>query len=86
MIDLEILSFADVPNLADNPIPRHYGTTVNALEDDDEGLVKDVSKVKAFMKVVRAKSLEAGLIIDMHDKCKVCLFALDQCVEFNVYL
>lgn len=53
--------------MANNPLPKHEGPIVNALEDADEGLVKDLFKVKTSMKVVHAKLSEAGLIEGMHD-------------------
>lgn len=72
--------------MANNPLPRHGGPNVNALEDNDEGLVKDVSKVKAYMKEVHENLSEEGLIEGVHDKCKVCLSAPDKCEKFKTYL
>ncbi|KAI5389623.1 hypothetical protein KIW84_075059 [Lathyrus oleraceus] len=70
LIDQKILSFVNVPNVANNPLPGHGGLTVNALEGADEGLVKGVSNVKASMKVVRAKLSEEGVTKVGHNKCK----------------
>lgn len=77
-----------MPNLGNNPLLRHGGLVVHDVKEAaGESLAKDVvSKVKASMTVIHAKLVEAGLIEGVHAKCKVCLFASDQFVEFKVYL
>lgn len=52
LIGQKITSFADIPNVANNPLPGHGGLAVNVMESNDESLVKHVTKVKASMTVV----------------------------------
>ncbi|XP_050919520.1 uncharacterized protein LOC127137069 [Lathyrus oleraceus] len=70
LIDQKILSFADVPNVGNNPLPKHDSSGVNAIESStDDGLIKDVFKLKTLLTVVRARLMEAELMNGVHDNC-----------------
>ncbi|XP_050876136.1 uncharacterized protein LOC127079811 [Lathyrus oleraceus] len=87
LIDQKILSFADVPNVGNNPLPKHDGSGVNAIESSiDDGLIKDVFKLKTLLTVVHARLMEAELMNGVHDNCVVCSSNPDQCGEFKIYL
>lgn len=87
LIDQKILSFADVPNVGNNPLPKHDGSGVNAIESStDDGLIKDVFKLKTLLTVVHARLMEAELMNGVHDNCVVCSSNPDQCGEFKVCL
>ncbi|XP_050897515.1 uncharacterized protein LOC127104371 [Lathyrus oleraceus] len=87
LIDQKILSFADVPNMGNNPLPKHDGSGVNAIESStDDGLIKDVFKLKTLLIVVHARLMEAELMNGVHDNCVVCSSNPDQCGEFKIYL
>ncbi|XP_050889228.1 uncharacterized protein LOC127094438 [Lathyrus oleraceus] len=63
LIDQKILSFADVPNVGNNPLPKHDGSGVNAIDNStDDGLIKDVFKLKTLLTVVHARLMEAELM------------------------
>ncbi|XP_050890981.1 uncharacterized protein LOC127096459 [Lathyrus oleraceus] len=87
LIDQKILSFADVPNVGNNPLPKHDSSSVNAIESStDDGLIKDVFKLKTLLTVVHARLMEAELMNGVHDSCVVCSSNPDQCGEFKSYL
>ncbi|XP_050919158.1 uncharacterized protein LOC127136663 [Lathyrus oleraceus] len=87
LIDQKILSFADVPNVGNNPLPKHDSSGVNAIESStDDGLIKDVFKLKTLLTVVHARLMEAELMNGVHDNCVVCSSNPDQCGEFKIYL
>ncbi|XP_050875210.1 uncharacterized protein LOC127078830 [Lathyrus oleraceus] len=87
LIDQKILSFADVPNAGNNPLPKHDSSSVNAIESSaDDGLIKDVFKLKTLLTVVHARLMEAELMNGVHDSCVVCSSNPDQCGEFKIYL
>lgn len=87
LIDQKILSFADVPNVGNNPLPKHDGSGVNAIESStDDGLIKDVFKLKTLLTVVHARLMEAELMNGVHDNCVVCSSNPDQCGEFKICL
>ncbi|XP_050916290.1 uncharacterized protein LOC127131407 [Lathyrus oleraceus] len=63
LIDQKILSFADVPNVGNNPLPKYDGSGVNAIDSStDDGLIKDVFKLKTLLTVVHARLIEAELM------------------------
>ncbi|XP_050895562.1 uncharacterized protein LOC127102203 [Lathyrus oleraceus] len=87
LIDQRILSFDDVPNVGNNPLPKHDGSGVNAIESStDDGLIKDVFKLKTLLTVVHARLIEAELMNGVHDNCVVGSSNPDQCGEFKVCL
>ncbi|KAI5402917.1 hypothetical protein KIW84_050493 [Lathyrus oleraceus] len=87
LIDQKILSFADVPNVGNNPLPKHDGSGVNAIESStDDGLIKDVFKLKTLLTMVHARLMEAELMNEVHDNCVVCSSNPNQCGEFKIYL
>ncbi|XP_050902816.1 uncharacterized protein LOC127115280 [Lathyrus oleraceus] len=87
LIDQKSLSFADVPNVGNNPLPKHDSSSVNAIESStDDGLIKDVFKLKTLLTVVHARLMEAELMNGVHDSCVVCSSNPDQCGEFKIYL
>ncbi|XP_050897628.1 uncharacterized protein LOC127104486 [Lathyrus oleraceus] len=87
LIDQKILSFADVPNVGNNPLPKHDGSGINAIESStDDGLIKDVFKLKTLLTVVHARLMEAEMMNGVHDNCVVCSSNPDQCVEFKICL
>ncbi|XP_050896639.1 uncharacterized protein LOC127103419 [Lathyrus oleraceus] len=87
LIDQKVLSFADVPNVGNNPLPKHDSSGVNAIESStDDGLIKDVFKLKTLLTVVHARLMEAELMNGIHDNCVVCSSNPDQCGEFKIYL
>ncbi|XP_050874946.1 uncharacterized protein LOC127078541 [Lathyrus oleraceus] len=87
LIDQKILSFADVPNVGNNPLPKHDSSGVNAIESStDDGLIKDVFKLKTLLTVVHARLMEAELMNGVHDNCVVCSSNPDQCGEFKICL
>ncbi|XP_050875214.1 uncharacterized protein LOC127078834 [Lathyrus oleraceus] len=70
LIDQKILSFVDVPNVGNNPLPKHDGSGVNAIESStDDGLIKDVFKLKTLLTVVHARLVEAELMNGVPDNC-----------------
>ncbi|XP_050893409.1 uncharacterized protein LOC127100312 [Lathyrus oleraceus] len=70
LIDQKILSFADVPNVGNNPLPKHDGSGVNVIESSTgDGLIKDVFKLKTLLTVVHARLMEAELMKGVHDNC-----------------
>lgn len=86
LIDQKMLSFADVPNVSNNPLPGHGGPSVQAIEHKDGSLVRDVTEVKTSMVVVRNKLIEAGLIGKVHNECRLCLSTPNHCMEFKTSL
>ncbi|KAI5394243.1 hypothetical protein KIW84_061079 [Lathyrus oleraceus] len=63
LIDEEILSFADVMNVGNNPLPKHGGSGVNAIKSlTDEGFIKDMFELKTPLIVGHARLLEAELM------------------------
>ncbi|XP_050895954.1 uncharacterized protein LOC127102651 [Lathyrus oleraceus] len=87
LIDQKILSFADVPNVGNNHLPKHDSSSVNAIESStDDGLIKDVFKLKTLLTVVHARLMESELMNGVHDSCVVCSSNPDQCGEFKIYL
>ncbi|XP_050874912.1 uncharacterized protein LOC127078508 [Lathyrus oleraceus] len=87
LIDKKILSFTDVPNVGNNPLPKHDGSGVNAIESSiDDGLIKDVFKLKTLLTVVHARLMEVEYMNGVHDNCVVCSSNPDQCGEFKICL
>ncbi|XP_050896552.1 uncharacterized protein LOC127103327 [Lathyrus oleraceus] len=63
LVDQKILFFADVPNVGNNPLPKHDSSGVNVIESStDDGLIKDVFKLKTLLTVVHARLMEAELM------------------------
>ncbi|KAI5398775.1 hypothetical protein KIW84_064234 [Lathyrus oleraceus] len=86
-LDQKILSFADVPNVGNNPLPKHDGLGVNAIESStDDGLIKDVFKLKTLLIMVHTRLMEAELMNGVHDNCVVFSSNPDQGGEFKIYL
>ncbi|XP_050877309.1 uncharacterized protein LOC127081066 [Lathyrus oleraceus] len=87
LIDHKILSFSDVPNVGNNPLPKHDVSGVNAIDSStDDVLVKDMFKFKTLLTVVHARLMEAELMNGVHDNCVVCSSNPDQCGEFKICL
>lgn len=58
-----MLSFVDVPNVGNNPLPRHGSLGANVVERfTDESLLKDVFDLKTPLVAVHAKLVEVELI------------------------
>lgn len=82
-----MLSFVDVPNVRNNPLPRHGSPGVNVVESfTDESLLKVVFDLKTPLAAVHAKLVEVELIKEVHEKCMVCASDPDQCDEFKACL
>lgn len=87
LIYQKILSFANVPNMGNNPFPKHGDSGVNVIKSStNEGFIKDVLGLKTLLTMVHSRLIEAELMKGVHDKSVVCSYNLDQCVEFKVYL
>ncbi|XP_050876114.1 uncharacterized protein LOC127079789 [Lathyrus oleraceus] len=87
LIDKKISSFVDVPNVGNNPLPKHDGSGVNDIKSSTgDGLIKDVLKLKTLLTVVHARLMEPELMKGVHDNCVVCLSNPGQCGEFKIYL
>ncbi|XP_050909836.1 uncharacterized protein LOC127123678 [Lathyrus oleraceus] len=87
LIDQKILSFADVPNMGNNHLPKHSSSDVSSIESpNDEGLIKNVFKLKTPLTMVRTRLLEAELMKGTHANCVVCSSNPDQCGEFKICL
>src|ERR1051325_8972950 len=85
LIDRKLLTFADVPNIANNPLPRHGTSSVNALIEEG-GLVMEVGQLKISLKKVFEELKIAGLLEEGHDDCLVCQGNPEHCVKFKNYL
>ncbi|XP_050919526.1 uncharacterized protein LOC127137076 [Lathyrus oleraceus] len=87
LIDKKIPSFVDFPTVGNNPLPKHGSSDVNAIESpNDEGLIKDVFKLKTPLTMVHARLLEAELMKGTHANCVVCSSNPDQYGEFKICL
>src|ERR1044072_5688729 len=85
LIDRKLLTFADVPNIANNPLPRHGTSSVNALIEEG-GLVMEVGQLKMSLKKVFEELKIAGLLEEGHDDCLVFQGNPEHCVKFKNYL
>src|ERR1051325_7821903 len=61
LIDRKLLTFADVRNIANNPLPRHGSSLVNALIEEG-GLVMEVRQLKISLKKVLEELKNADLL------------------------
>src|ERR1051325_6109046 len=52
LIDRKLFTFGDVPNIANNPLPRHGSSLVNALVEEGGSLVMEVDQLKMSLKKV----------------------------------
>src|ERR1044072_3098764 len=85
LIDRKLLTFADVPNIANNPLPRHGSSSVNALIEEG-GLVMEVDQLKMSLKKVFEELKNAGLLKGGHNGCVICQDNPEHCAEFKKYL
>src|ERR1044072_1638230 len=82
---VSLLTFAEVPNIANNPLPRHGSSSVNALIEEG-GLVMEVDQLKMSLKKVFEELKNVGLLKEGHDGCLICQDNPEHCVRFKNYL
>ncbi|XP_058764021.1 uncharacterized protein LOC131637455 [Vicia villosa] len=84
LLDDKIISFAPTgPNVQNNCMPPHVGTT-NAMESCDEQiLVTDVNKVKMPLATVREHLVQQGILHELHDFCLQCSSNPEECAKLR---
>ncbi|GAU40821.1 hypothetical protein TSUD_398050, partial [Trifolium subterraneum] len=75
LLDRKLISFKEEgPNVKTNPLPGHASSSVNAIEEVEElDSVKEVSKIKTPLSVVRERLIGFELFEKLHSGCKDCL-------------
>jgi hypothetical protein len=75
LLDRKLISFKEEgPNVKTNPLPGHASSSVNAVEEVEEmDLLKEVSKIKTPLSVVRERLIGFELFERLHSGCKDCL-------------
>src|ERR1051325_6225645 len=62
LIDRKLLTFADVPHIANNPLPGHGSSSVNALGEEGGSMVMDVDQLEISLKRVFEELKKADLL------------------------
>ncbi|WJX67858.1 hypothetical protein P8452_52291 [Trifolium repens] len=75
LLDRKLISFKEEgPNVKTNPQPGHASSSVNAVEEVEEmDLLKEASKIKTPLSVVRERLIGFELFERLHSGCKDCL-------------
>lgn len=79
------------PNVGDNPLPGHGGSTVNVVEEHQE-LIRDVEKIKMPLKIIFSELYKAGMIEGGgHEEDTCCLHPganhhIEECTQANKIL
>lgn len=85
LINTKLLNFKElVPNVKNNPFPKHPSPYVNSLEECDETeLIKELEIVKTPMMLVHEKMTKDEIIQEVHGFSEVCLSLSDECEELK---
>lgn len=64
LVNQKIIPFADLPNMAINPLPGHNGLTINVVtsELDNEVPIKDASKLRTNLEWMHDNLERVGLL------------------------
>ncbi|KAI5406119.1 hypothetical protein KIW84_052751 [Lathyrus oleraceus] len=68
------------PSVKGNPMPRHGGPTINAVEGlGDTILTQRIDQVKTPISKIREKFIGYKTFKELHANCKICLVNPDIC-------
>src|SRR3954469_3396258 len=84
LLDDKLISFTPTgPNVQNNPMPPHAGTT-NAVElCDEQILVTDVNEVKMPLAMVREHLVQQRILCELHDFCLQCSSTPEECARLR---
>ncbi|MCI44379.1 hypothetical protein A2U01_0065618, partial [Trifolium medium] len=70
------------PNVKDNPLPGHNGPAVNQIGRFEE-LIKDATKIKTPLAVIKENLISFDQFQEMHPQCKVCDENPNHCIKMK---
>ncbi|XP_050908914.1 uncharacterized protein LOC127122656 [Lathyrus oleraceus] len=85
LLDHKIISFSlEGPNLKENPMPRHYGPTINVVEGlDDTVLTQRMDQVRTPISKICEKLIGYKVFEELHANYKICLVNPNTCEKMK---